>query len=296
MNTSWIQSSPKLMDLGHTQLAYWRVGRGPDLLFVHGWPLDARTWRDIVSELSQDFTCHLIDLPGAGKTVSSAQTPTGFNGMVTVLVEAFDQIEFAGPVGLVGHDSGGSFARLLAAQRPEQISGLVLGNTEIPGHHPWRLRALLVLGRSSLAPTMMRNVLSTRAGRWAMLRDCVHDTSLIESSLSPMFLQRLVDDPRALAGALAMAKTVRPEDFDAVGPAHREITAPVKLVWGAEDPWFPLQKARAMCAEFAGECTLVEVAQGKLFVHEEHPARFAREIRAHFAPRQRRDSASQIPV
>src|SRR5581483_3338610 len=59
------------LDVGHNQLAYYRLGRGPDLFFVHGWPISAVTFRSILPFLSGKYTCHLIDLPGAGRTVCS---------------------------------------------------------------------------------------------------------------------------------------------------------------------------------------------------------------------------------
>src|SRR5262245_49620105 len=56
------------IDVGHSRVAYYRFGSGPDLVFVHGWPLHAATFRKVVPELATAFTCHLIDLPGAGQT------------------------------------------------------------------------------------------------------------------------------------------------------------------------------------------------------------------------------------
>ena len=46
------------LDLGHAHLPYWIIGSGPDLLLVHGCPVDGRTWRRIVPRLAKHFTCH----------------------------------------------------------------------------------------------------------------------------------------------------------------------------------------------------------------------------------------------
>src|SRR5262245_45721707 len=50
--------------VGHGRLASWRFGRGPDVVFVHGWPLHSATFRRLVPELARSFTLHLLDLPG----------------------------------------------------------------------------------------------------------------------------------------------------------------------------------------------------------------------------------------
>jgi pimeloyl-ACP methyl ester carboxylesterase len=77
----------RMIDLGHSQLPYWRIGHGPDVVFVHGWPLHAGTWRAVVAELAPDHCCHLIDLPGAGQSQWSAQTPRGIGGLAEVLAQ-----------------------------------------------------------------------------------------------------------------------------------------------------------------------------------------------------------------
>jgi hypothetical protein len=61
----------RFLDVGHSRLAYWKFGRGPDLVFVHGWPLHAATFRRLLPYLADAFTCHLVDLPGTGQTRST---------------------------------------------------------------------------------------------------------------------------------------------------------------------------------------------------------------------------------
>jgi pimeloyl-ACP methyl ester carboxylesterase len=50
---------------------------------------------------------------------------------------------------------------------------------------------------------------------------------------------------------------------------------PVQMIWGTDDPFFPLPKARAMTKQFAGRVELVEIPGAKLFAHEDHPEEFA---------------------
>jgi haloalkane dehalogenase len=110
------------------------------------------------------------------------------------------------------------------------------------------------------------------------LRDAVADRRLIASDLSPRFLEPLVNDRRRLAGALAVIGNANPSDFDAIALIHPKLTAPVRLVWGVRDPWFPLSGARAMLKTFGGPATLTEVPDAGLLVHEEAPHAVARAI------------------
>jgi haloalkane dehalogenase len=63
-----------LLDVGAGDVAYRRVGLGPDVLFVHGWPVSGATFRTLLPYLSSQVTCHIIDLPGAGSSRFGATT------------------------------------------------------------------------------------------------------------------------------------------------------------------------------------------------------------------------------
>ena len=56
----------RYLDVGAGEAAYRCVGTGPDVLFVHGWPVSSATFRKLLPHLVDHVTCHVIDLPGAG--------------------------------------------------------------------------------------------------------------------------------------------------------------------------------------------------------------------------------------
>jgi len=59
---------------------YRKVGNGPDVLFIHGWPLHGETYRALVEQWSGRFTCHVVDLPGAGQSTWNETTPISLSG------------------------------------------------------------------------------------------------------------------------------------------------------------------------------------------------------------------------
>jgi pimeloyl-ACP methyl ester carboxylesterase len=60
----------------------------------------------------------------------------------------------------------------------------------------------------------------------------------------------------------------------ALADVHARITCPVQLVWGEDDPFFPVDGARAMVDTFAN-ARLTIVPDAKVFVHEERPEEVA---------------------
>lgn len=279
--TELLEEPSRWLDLGHARLPYWVVGEGPDLVLVHGWPVDGRTWRRIVPALAGRFRCHVIDLPGAGRSTWTAQTPRGCAGMTESLGQAVACMDLPGRFGFVAFDSGGGFARKVAAELPERIVGLALGNTETPRDYSRLFLAALRSGGRFGAKTAMRLGLQlpwVRARAW---ETSVTDPALREE-LAELFLRPLARSGQRFDGMFVLADGLKAEDFDGCYEAHAQITAPVRLIWGTEDPWFRLDAARRMVGQFAGPVELVEVPGGKLFVHEEYPEVFAAEVLRHF--------------
>ena len=56
----------RMIDVGHGEVAYRKVGSGPDVLFIHGWPVTGATFRKLLPHLVDDVTCHIIDFVGTG--------------------------------------------------------------------------------------------------------------------------------------------------------------------------------------------------------------------------------------
>src|SRR5262245_5001990 len=102
---SFVSGPMAFVDLGHTRLAYWRFGSGPDLVFVHGWPLHSATFRRILPVLAREYTCHLVDLPGAGRSRTTAETPFGLAEHADTLRRAVDELGLE-RYSLLAHDSG----------------------------------------------------------------------------------------------------------------------------------------------------------------------------------------------
>ena len=127
--------APSFIDVGHAQIAIRAVGQGPPILFVHGYPLSGLTWRHIVAPLAHRFTCHMVDLPGAGDTRWSAATDFRFGAQAETLQAVARSLGLERYT-IVGHNTGGTIGRRLATLEKPRIDKLILIGTEIPNHRP----------------------------------------------------------------------------------------------------------------------------------------------------------------
>jgi len=256
-----------MLDLPGGRLAYYRFGAGPDLFAIHGWPLHAATFRGMLPRLTRSYTVHLVDLPGTGHTRWA--TPGGLRANLAALRGALDHLglrRFA----LLAHDSGGMFARELAADDP-RVAALVLMGTEIPGHHGWQLAAYVAAARIPGAHRLFGAALQVRAMRHSALGfgGCFRDPAYSDGEFGELFVRPLAT-PAVMLGQLGLLRNFDPKALDGLAAVHARIRAPTLCVWGERDPFFPVEKARAMLPQFAGGATLAVVPGARLFVHEDH--------------------------
>lgn len=113
--------------------AYEIVGdsAGPTLVFIHGWPDDARLWRAQVTALASDFRCVLITLPNFG---TQPEKPGGFDfpGLVARLAATIREVQPEGAVGLVTHDWGAYLGYQLDQAHPGLVSRMAA--LDVGGH------------------------------------------------------------------------------------------------------------------------------------------------------------------
>ncbi len=282
MSTRAFPSSPRLLDLDGDRVAVRTFGEGPDVFFVHGWPLHGATWRNVAPAIAEQFTCHVIDLPGCGETSlgSRAATLTSHADVVERLIDKLG-IE---RVGLVGHDSGGAVARLVAASLGERVFGLVIGNTEIAAYRPPALERLLAMmkvpGSRQLFTLLLRSRFMQRSSLG--FGTCFDDMSVIDGEFGDLFVKPLYQSSAVAQGQLALVRDFDWTPLDRMEETHRRIVAPALLLWGVRDPWFPLHRARKMVPQFGGGAEIRELP-GKLFVHEELPHLWSKHAREFLA-------------
>jgi pimeloyl-ACP methyl ester carboxylesterase len=264
-------SSPdSFLELPQGRVATWRFGSGPDLVAVHGWPLHAATWRHLLPELAKHFTVHLLDLPGSGRTEWPGKVDFPICG--EVLHRFIDSLGTR-RYGILAHDSGAAIARGTCAD-DERMAAMVLGNTEIPGHHAPLLKAYVLAARLGIAGPLLRWLSRGPLRKTSLgLGPLFTDPAYLDGEFDALFLSPL-EDPDVLEDQLKLLRAVDFDQVDALAGVHRRIHAPTLCIWGPDDPFFPVQKARAMLCQFGGVAELVEIPRGKLFVHEDHPEEF----------------------
>lgn len=234
-------------------------GAGEPAVYVHGLGGSSTNWTDLMGLL--DLEGLAPDLPGHGRSPAS---PDGRYGLgthvaaVTALLESTGR----GPVHLFGNSLGGAAATLVAARHPHLVRSLTLISPAFPQLDPRRLSearmALLLLpGAPRLAQRLAARVPAEERVR-AVLELCYADPSRIP----PERMAEALDDARRhaeddwaerafVSSARGLVASYLLPGRRSLWSAAREVTAPVTLIWGAQDALVPVSIAPRVHAAFS---------------------------------------------
>ncbi len=247
------------------------------MLFVHGWPVSGATFRTLLPHLVDHVTCHLIDLPGAGSSRFTAATTLSVDQHIQSVRRVLDLLELD-RVAVVGHDSGGMIARHAVAGDP-RLGAMGLVNTEQSHGLSRRFKAFLAARHLPGLGAGLGWVAGQRRVRRIpfVLGDAFADPSLLDGEFDEFFLRPLHELPDRRDAAVRVLRSFDERFVRDLAGLHRRITVPVQLVWGDQDPFFPLAWAQEMVGTFP-DARLEVVAGAGLFSHEERPAEVAQAL------------------
>jgi pimeloyl-ACP methyl ester carboxylesterase len=124
----------RYIDTGEVRLHAVIGGDGPPLLLIHGWPGSWYYWRLVMPTLARDFSVIAVDQRGIGlsdKPEEGYDTGTLANDLAR-LMDAFGYERFA----VVGVDTGMLIGYALAADHPDRVVRLAVGEAPLPGITP----------------------------------------------------------------------------------------------------------------------------------------------------------------
>jgi pimeloyl-ACP methyl ester carboxylesterase len=266
------------------RISYLECGTGPVALFVHGVLLNSHVWRHQLARLSDIRRCLAPDLLAHGDTEIAPDQDVSVSANAEMLVQFLDALGLE-QVDLVGNDSGGGIAQILAARHPERIRSLALTNCDT--HDNWPPEAfkpfLQMAAAGGLRSTLDAMLADKNVYRSAQALGPAYEhpeqvtDEEIETYLRPLVCseQRTRDFQRFLA-AFDNKYTV------AIEERLKTLHAPTLIVWGTDDVYFDVKWSHWLARTIPGTTRRVEFAGARIFFPEERWAPFNKELRAHW--------------
>jgi pimeloyl-ACP methyl ester carboxylesterase len=263
------------VDLPHGTLRYHQAGSGPPIVFLHGYLMGANLWDPVIRRLDGEFRCVTPELPFGAHPAPMRPGADLTTAGVGRLVADFLQALGLHQVILVGNDSGGAIAQVVAARHPQRLAGLVLATCDAFDNHPPKLFRPLITAARIGALTPLLASLKFRPARslpsaygWLTHRQPPH--ALIDGWIGNYLADQGVRrDTRRLTAALG--------DDAFMGQIAAELASfakPVLLAWAADDKFFPLRHARRLTGILPD--ARMEVIEGsRTWVMRDQPQRTA---------------------
>ncbi|NJK28899.1 MAG: alpha/beta fold hydrolase [Acaryochloris sp. RU_4_1] len=240
---------------------YYQVAgtAGPAVVLIHGFGASSGHWRKNIAELAQDHRVYALDLIGFGRSAkpkpgslqAGQSVPYEFETWGQQIVD-FCQNVIGEAACLIGNSIGCIVALQAAVLNPKGITSVVMLNCSLRLLHT-RKRASLPWYRQLSAP-IFQKVLSVRPIGYFFFR------RLAQPKAVRQILQQAYNNPEAVTDELVNMLIDPALDKGAAdvflafinysqGPLPEDllalVTCPVLCIWGGDDPWEPVELARA---------------------------------------------------
>lgn len=218
-----------------------RVGSGPPLVLLHGYPDNLQIFSELATRLAVHFEVIAFDWPGMGYSEAWPGGTTPFH-MAERLHTILDELEIE-RASLVGMDMGGQPSLVFAANYPERINSLVVINSLVlwDEETSWEIQVLRKYGWNRFILRKFPRLVFWRAERSFLPRD--HRlSSELRADLWNSFSQNEVRFfiARLCAGYQGTLMQL-PEVYE-------KITCPTLVLWGEQDQHFPPNHAKRLNA------------------------------------------------
>ncbi|QOC93418.1 alpha/beta fold hydrolase [Micromonospora craniellae] len=264
-----VEFSLGYVDAGGLRTRTLRAGRGEPVVMLHGTSGHLEAFVRNIAVLADHVECHAIDMMGHGYTDSPGQ-PYRIPGYVRHVLDYLDAVGIE-RAHFIGESLGGWVSGRLAADHPERVLSVTL---VAPGGTVANPAVMDRIKTSTRRAVLSDDIELTRKRLHLLMHDPGNATEeLVEVRHAiyhrPEFMANL-DHLLCL-----QEMNNRREDLLNTEQMAR-ISAPTRIVWGAENPFGDIPEANAMHAAIPGSALTIYPQCGHWPQHE-HAERFNKE-------------------
>ena len=220
---------------------------GRPVVFVHGYAMGSSLWRPLSERLSaRGLQCVAPTWPLGAQTEpmrdGAELTMESIAAIVGDLLEALELTD----VVLVGNDTGGAIAQIVATSHADRLGALVLTSCDAFEHFPPPiLKPFIAAAKFPAAFAAAAQPLRNKLGRKQAYGALAHadiDPLVVEWLRPALSDKRIREDLRRFTASLKRESTLR-----AAERLH-QFTKPALIAWSADDAFFPLEDGRRLAA------------------------------------------------
>lgn len=225
--------------VGDGELSFLMVGQGPPIVLLHGIPTGAAIWERVLVRLADaGYQGFAPDLPGYGRTRLPRTADHSLAGSARLVAEWLAD-RGAEPAWIVGHDSGGAVAQILATSHRSIVGRLTLTNSIADGWWPApRARFAKAVSRVGGYRAAARlGLVPNAVMRWQVHR-AFADVAAADG-IDAVLWDGKCGDPAGRAAFERHLVALSHRDTAEAAVGLGELAVPCQLVWGVHDPFQP---------------------------------------------------------
>ncbi len=208
-------------------------------MLAHGWPWSSYAWHRVIPTLATYFTVYWYDMPGFGQSDKALDQPTGLDAQAVIFSEMISFWQLETP-SVWAHDFGGAISLRAQLLHDARYDRTLLMN--IVMMRPWGSDFFEHVGRHIEA--------------FLGLPPHIH-AAVVKAYISGALVKPLDDKDRAALEAPWLDPEGQHAFYRQFAQADEALTAeiennlnaisrPVQVIWGADDPWIPLDRGMAL--------------------------------------------------
>jgi pimeloyl-ACP methyl ester carboxylesterase len=218
---------------------------GRPVVFIHGYAMGCSLWRPLTERLAaRGFLCVAPTWPlGAHTEPMRDGADLTMEGLAAIVGELLDALELDDVV-LVGNDTGGAIAQLVATSTAARLGVLVLTSCDAFEHFPPPILKPFIAAAKLPSTFAAATVpLRTRLGRQRAYGALAHadiDHLAAEWLKPALSIRAIREDLRRFTGSLNRQTTIQ------AGAGLPQFTKPALIAWSEDDAFFALEDGRRL--------------------------------------------------
>ena len=254
------------------KVAYTDAGAGEPVVLLHGIPTWSYLYHDVIPLMEPHCRVLAPDFLGHGYSDRRDRFDRSLMAQAAMILRFLDALSIDQAT-IVGHDTGGGVALILAIEHPDRVRRLVLSN--IVAYDSWPIDDMIALGNPEWRAKPAAEVADFVAS--GLTDGLVNPDRLTEG-----FKRGIVapySDEEGKISLIRNASALNTNHTMALVDRHREIAAPTLVLWGIHDPWQTIADGERLASEIPG-AKLAKLENASHWLQQDAPADFAREVLA----------------
>lgn len=263
------QRNAVLDGLAHLPLrvTWTDMGNGEPVILLHGIPTWSYLYHDAIPLLAPHARIIAPDFLGHGYSDRRDCFDRSLPAQTAMVLRLMDHLGLPSAT-VVGHDTGGGVALIMAIEHAARVRRLVLCNAV--AYDSWPIDDMIALGNPQWRARPAAEVAAFVADG---LADGLHNAARLNEEFRQGIVAPYADEEGKIS-LIRNASALNTNHTTALVERHGDIRAPTTVLWGVHDPWQTIADGERLAREIPG-ARLQRVQSASHWLPQDDPQAFA---------------------